>query len=414
MSRKLLLFITAGLIGLIVVSLNFSQSARKVLEAVIEGHVSRPETIPFNDSLVKQLQLPRGFQITVWAKGLGKPRMMAVNSDGTVFVTRPEQKDVVALRDRNQDGLAEGPQTIASNLNMVHGITIHDNKLYLCTVRELYVADLPNGKPGKTRVLIKDLPDGGQHPKRTIGFDKAGNLYISIGSTCNDCVEDNEEHATILKTNPDGSSRTIYARGLRNTIGFDWDPQTGQLWGMDHGSDWRGDDQPPEELNRLQEGGNYGWPFCFAEKEVDEVKDHPEGTTKEAYCAKTLGSTLTYQAHSAPIEMIFYKGSQFPSDYLGDAFVAMHGSWNRKPPTGYKVVRVVFENGKPVGFEDFVIGFLLADRSGQFGRPAGLAELTDGSLLISDDDNGVIYRVTYGPQASNLQYGSWTSSPLIY
>lgn len=396
MNRKLLLLITSGLITLTIVSVTFSQRARKILEAVIEGHVARPETIPFNESLVSQLQMPRGFHIGVWAKNLGKPRMMAEHSDGTVFVPRPSEKDVVALRDRNGDGVADESQTVASNLQMVHGITIHDNKLYLCTVHEVFVSDLANGKPRSLRAIIKNLPEGGQHPNRTIGFDKTGMLYISVGSTCNDCNEDNEEHATILKVKPDGTTRTIYARGFRNTIGFDWDPQTGQLWGMDHGSDWRGDDQPPEELNRLREGGDYGWPFCFAEKEIDEVTRDPEGTTKEAYCAKTLPSTLTYQAHSAPIEMIFYKGSQFPTDYRGDAFVAMHGSWNRKPPTGYKVVRITFENGNPVGFEDFVTGFLLPDRTGQFGRPAGLAELRDGSLLISDDANGVIYRVTYG------------------
>ena len=243
--------------------------------------------------------------------------------------------------------------------------------------------------------MIDGLPDGGQHPNRTIAFGADG-LYISVGSSCNACRETNPEHATLLRFPPEGGKRAIFAHGLRNTIGFDWHPVTGELWGMDHGSDWRGDDEPPEELNHLQEGKDYGWPFCYANRNVDRhLVTAPEGKSKEDYCSATQAPALTYQAHGAPIAMIFYRGSQLPADYRGDAFVAMHGSWNRKVPSGYNVVRVRFKNRRPVQFEEFLTGFLARDGESYIGRPAGLAMAADGALLVSDDANGVIYRISY-------------------
>jgi glucose/arabinose dehydrogenase len=222
-------------------------------------------------------------------------------------------------------------------------------------------------------------------------------LYVSVGSPCNACSFENREYATILQIQPDGSSRVIFAEGLRNTIGWGWHPETGQMWGMDHGSDWRGDDQPPEELNLLNQGNNYGWPHCFADRQVDPyLASPPPGMTKAEFCAQSVGPALTYQAHSAPIGMVFYTGEQFPEMYRNDAFVAMRGSWNRQQPVGYKIVRIDFdEAGQPVAFEDFVTGWLIEDGQAQFGRVAGLLVLQDGSLLIAEDTNGMIYRVSY-------------------
>jgi glucose/arabinose dehydrogenase len=169
---------------------------------------------------------------------------------------------------------------------------------------------------------------------------------------------------------------------------------------MDNGTDERGNDVPPEELNRLQEGADYGWPYVFGKRQVDAAMEDPPDTTKEKYAATTEPSVLEYQAHSAPIAMRFYGSDQFPAEYRGDAFVAMHGSWNRDPPTGYKVVRIRFDHGTPKGFEDFLTGFLVEHGKGHFGRPAGLTVAKDGALLVSDDSNGIIYRVSYGKAAS--------------
>ena len=255
---------------------------------------------------------------------------------------------------------------------------------------------MEDGTFGELQTIVDDLPEGDQHGRHTIHFGDDGLLYVSIGSSCNACAETDPENATLLRMNPDGSGREIFAAGLRNTIGWAWSPETGELWGMDHGSDWRGDEQPPEELNLLQADHNYGWPYCFGDQEVDKFLSYPPvGATPDQYCANTEAPVLTYDAHSAPIAMVFYDGAQFPEEYANDAFVAMRGSWNRSEPVGYKVVRIHFENGQPTEFEDFVSGWLLDGGSGQFGRVAGLAVAPDGSLLVTDDSNGVIYRVSY-------------------
>jgi glucose/arabinose dehydrogenase len=373
----------------------------------MEGYLATPQQLEFDESLLKQLNLPAGFQINVFAKDLGNPRNLAIAPDGTIYVTRRDEGDILALRDTNKDGRADTQQTVASGFPYVNGITIRQNRLYFVTDRELYVADLQQGgKISKPQQLMGDLPDGGQHPNRTLAFGPDGALYVSVGSSCNACDESNEEHATMLRVQPDGSKRTIFARGLRNTIPFGWHPQTGEFWGLDHGTDWRGNDQPPEELNLIQAGQHYGWPFCWGDRQPDVyLPADPKGTTKKEFCAKTEPPVLTYTAHSAPLAMVFYTASQFPAEYRNDAFVTMRGSWNRNPPVGYKVVRLRYENGKPVAFEDFITGFLDDKQMTQFGRPVGIATAPDGSLLFTDDTNGVIYRVSYtgGKQAANQE-----------
>lgn len=361
------------------------------------GHLAKPERRDFSEDLLSLLLLPDGFEINVFARGLGNPRMLAVGRDGAVYVTRREQNDVIVLVDRDGDGRSDSTRTVLPNLKGAHGIAINNDQLYICTDTKLYRAELRrDGSAGTPKVLIERLPDGGQHPNRTLGFGPDGMLYISVGSSCNACDESNEEHATMLRARPDGSQRAIYARGLRNTIGFAWHPQTRELWGMDHGSDWRGDDTPPEELNRIVEGGDYGWPFCYGDRVVDRfLSAEPKEMTREQYCARTRPPVLSYEAHSAPLNLVFYTAGQFPAEYRNDAFVTMRGSWNRNPPTGYKIVRIRFQNGRPERIEDFLTGFLFDEGQAHFGRPAGLAIARDGSLLFSDDTNGVIYRIAY-------------------
>ena len=360
------------------------------------GALMTPARRDVTTAHVRQLQVPAGFTVSIFARGLENPRMLAVADDGTIYATQPNANNVVALRDDNGDGLTDTVREVVTDLEKVHGVTVNRDRLYLATATELLVSTIrDDGSVSQPRLVVDDLPDGGQHPNRTLAV-RNGHLYLSIGSSCNACDETNDEHATMVRMRLDGSERTVYAKGLRNTIGFDWHPETGQLWGMDHGSDWRGNDIPPEELNRIEEKGDYGWPFCYGAQHVDVyLSSDPEGASKEEYCAETRVPALTYVPHSAPMGLVFYTGSQFPSDYRGDAFVTLRGSWNRNPLSGYKVVRVHFENGQPVEIEDFVTGFLLEDDTAYFGRPVGIVQARDGSLLFADDTNGVIYRVHY-------------------
>lgn len=364
------------------------------------SHSFSPQREAMSEQQMRALKLPPGFQVNVFAKDLGNARMLAVTGEGVVLVTRPADGKVTALQDKNGDGVAEIRKDVVPDLKEVHGIAIRSGQIYLATPRQVYRGALdPDGSVQRLQKIGDELPEGGQHSRRTLGIDDNDQLYISVGSTCNNCEEDNPEHATLLRSKSDGSGRTVFAKGLRNTLGFGWHPQTRELWGMDHGSDQRGDDLPPEELNRLVQGADYGWPFCHSNNVVDAQAGNPKQGTKQEHCAKARPPALMYQAHSAPIALAFYTGSQFPAEYRNDAFVAMHGSWNRKPATGYKVVQIHFQNGKPADFKDFLTGFLSSDGSKQFGRPAGIAIAKDGALLMSDDSQGIIYRVSYSAAA---------------
>jgi glucose/arabinose dehydrogenase/Cu/Zn superoxide dismutase len=375
--------------------------------------IYRPERLAWSANTPSELRAPAGFGIGAFATGLGAPRMMALGPDGSIYVTRGDSGDVVALKDTDGDGRADSRVIVATNLRGVHGIAIRDNRFYFATASSVFMSEAGfDGRPGPTRMILEGLPNGGQHARRTIHFGPDGMMYISVGSTCNDCAEPNPENATMLRVSPNGMTRSVYAKGLRNTLGWAWHPQTRELWGFDHGSDFRGNDVPPEELNLIREGGNYGWPFCYGQRVVDRWShyDPPNKMTPEAYCATTEPAALSYQAHSAPIGFVFYTGSQFPAQYQGDAFVSMHGSWNRSPAAPAKIVRVRFQNGRPTRAEDFVTGFLRDNGRTLIGRPAGLLVAADGSILVSDDANGAIYRISYGDQPTTSNQQPATSS----
>lgn len=358
--------------------------------------IFKPAKVEATAQRIAGLKAPPGFAISVFADGLKNARILAVAPNGTVYVSRRDQGDVLMLRDANGDGRADAPPVSVASRAGMHGLAVHDGKLYMATVKEIFVADiLPNGRLGTPKMIIDDLPDAGQHPNRTIAFGPDGMLYISVGSTCNACNENNPENATILRASPDGKQRTIYASGLRNTIGFAWQPQTGQLWGMDHGIDDLGDEQQPEELNRIEQGKRYGWPHAYGSGDIYPVTTPAGGISKEAWKEQSTPMVLGYNAHAAPMQMVFYRGTAFPADYNGDAFVTMRGSWNRKVPSGYEIVRVHFVDGQASKVEPFVTGFLTDDRQQHFARPVGLAQAGDGALLMADDANGVIYRVAY-------------------
>lgn len=362
----------------------------------VVSHTSRPEKKPLSDELLGQLKAEDGFKVNAFATGLEHARMLAVAPDGTVYLTRPKQGDVLALRDEDGDGKAEKRATAIADLKDVHGIALHDGKVWLAAPKTIWRAKVKaDGSFDKPEVLIDDLPDGGQHPNRTMAFGPDGRLFVSVGSDCNACEETNPEHATMLVMNADGKERKVFATGLRNTIGFGWHPQTKDMWGMDHGSDDRGDDLPPEELNRLVEGKDYGWPWAFADKKVDPIMKEPSKGTKQEKVAASEGMVLGFQAHSAPIGLTFASGTKLPEAMRDDAFFVSRGSWNRTPPTGYKIVRIEFEGGQPKAFHDLVSGWLVDGGKAQFARLAGVAMAKDGSILASDDDGGVIYRVAY-------------------
>lgn len=366
----------------------------------VNGNAVITETLPFEPGFLDRLQLPEGFEINVFGQNLGNVRIMAVAPDGTILITRRAEGDVIAVADQNGDGVADSTDinVVASDLPLVHGITIQDEQVYLATDTTVYVADLgANGSLSQPQPIISDLPVGGQHPNRTLAFGPDELLYITVGSTCNAC-DDAPDAATIQRAQRDGTGREPFAVGLRNTIGFGWHPETGEMWGMDQGSDWLGDDIPPEELNRIVEDTDYGWPWCYADQQPDLVipVSPPGGQGRAAFCQTTTEPVLTYTAHSAPISMLFYTADQFPVEYQNSAFITMRGSWNRQPPSGYEVVRLTFdENGQPTGFEDFLTGFLVEEQIANIGRIAGLAIAPDGSLLITEDTNGIIYRVAY-------------------
>ncbi|TZG25789.1 YbhB/YbcL family Raf kinase inhibitor-like protein [Sphingomonas montanisoli] len=361
--------------------------------AIVEPRAVKPDA-----KTVAKLKVPVGFAVEMWAEGLGNARLLAVTDDGTVYLTRRAEGDVVMLRDTDGDGKADLRKVVAQRPGM-HGIALDGRKVYLAAMSEILTAPiLADGSFGPLKPLTDTLPDTGQHNTRTVRLGPDGQLYITVGSTCNECVESSPESATLLRMSPDGKSRIIYASGLRDTIGYDWNPKTGALWGMDHGIDMLGDDQQPEELNKIGFGKNYGWPYIYGFGGQNPQDDPPNDLTMADLDAAATRPVLGYTGHAAPMQMLFYRGVAFPKAYQGDAFVTFRGSWNRSKPSGYEVARIHFDAaGEAVAFEPFLTGFLQENRDGpsQSGRPVGLAVARDGSLLFTDDINGVIYRVRY-------------------
>ncbi len=363
--------------------------------AQVTGYVFRPALVSASAERVQQLKVPSGLAVNVFAQDLGMPRILAVDNNGHVYASDRQAGVVMLLTDSNNDGVADLKRTVAS-LKQAHGLAINGSKLYIATVTQLFVSDIAaDGGLSEPKLIKDNLPDGGQHPNRTLAFGPDGKLYLSIGSTCNSCPEPNTMNATMVQMNADGSNMKIFAKGLRNTIGFGWHPQTKEFWGMDHGIDWLGDNDQKEEVNLIKESANYGWPYIYGEGKYNPGNRPPGDTTYQQYLQLSTLPSLLYQAHAAPMQMAFYTGTKFPQDYQGDAFVAMRGSWNRSQPSGYKIVRMHFENGKPTRFDDFLTGFLVDNNRSHFARPVGVAVHKDGSLLVSDDTNGVIYRVNY-------------------
>jgi len=355
------------------------------------AETAEPATLTGQEPPQKPISLPPGFVINVFASGLQAPRMMAIGPDGTLYVAEREANRIVRLPDLDADGNADGVEVVAEKLSFPSSLAFHpDGSLYVGETPRILRLSKPDGQGvfQERQVIVRGLPVEG-HNTRTVLISPDGKqLYVSVGSSCNMCDEQDPRRAAILRYNPDGSNEEIYARGLRNAVGITFRPGTDELWATNNGRDMLGDDQPPETVNLVMLGDDFGWPGCHSGRIVD-----PDFGSKQA-CQGVAGPAVEMQAHSAPLGLAFYTGEQFPEEYRGDLFVAFHGSWNRSVPTGYKVVRIPFEDGKPGPVQDFTVGWLVDGSA--WGRPVDVITAPDGSLFISDDGGGIIYRIVYG------------------
>jgi glucose/arabinose dehydrogenase len=340
---------------------------------------------------VDEIRLPPGFHIGVYAYPVPGARSLALGAKGTVFVgTRGEGK-VYALSDRDGDGRAEAVVTIAEGLNSPNGVAFRGGALYVAEIsRVIRFDDVENRleRPPTPATVNDTFPRDEHHGWKFIRFGPDGKLYVPVGAPCNVCERSDERYASIMRMNADGSGLEIFARGVRNTVGFDWHPETGELWFTDNGRDWMGDNKPPDELNRAPKAGlNFGFPYIHGADILDPKygkKGIPPAFTPPA---RELGP------HVAALGMRFYVGEMFPPAYRGQIFIAEHGSWNRATPIGYRVTLVRLDGNKATSYEVFAEGWLRGRRA--WGRPVDVLVMPDGALLVSDDKAGAVYRITY-------------------
>lgn len=335
------------------------------------------------------LQVPAGFAVEVYSDAVPSARAMALGAHGTVFVGSMRAGKVYALRDADGDGRAESVQVVASGLKMPVGVAFRDGDLYVSAVERIVVLrdiEAHLDAPPEPEVVTDQLPSETHHGWRFIAFGPDGRLYVPIGAPCNVC--NREGYARLLSMAPDGSDWREEALGIRNTVGFDWQPGSGTLWFTDNGRDMLGDDVPGDELNRLaRRGEHFGFPFCHQ----GDVADPRFG--RERPCSEFSPPAAVLGAHVAALGMRFYDGAMFPAEYRGDIFLAEHGSWNRSSKVGYQVMRARIDGERVLGVEPFLSGFLVGEKV--LGRPVDVLVLPDGSLLVSDDDAGAVYRITW-------------------
>jgi glucose/arabinose dehydrogenase len=337
-----------------------------------------------------RIKLPAGFHIVLFADHVEGARSMALGDNGTLFVGSMGPGKVYAVR---HDGTkATQVSTIASGLKMPNGVAVKDGALYVAEVSRITRYDAIEShlaQPPKPVVVYDKYPGDPHHGWKFIRFGPDGWLYVPVGAPCNIC-EPGDPYASITRLKPDGSAMEVYARGIRNSVGFDWDPRTKELWFTDNGRDMLGDDLPSDELDHAPKAGmHFGYPYCHQGDTAD-----PEFGKKRA-CTEFTPPEVKLGAHVASLGMRFYTGSMFPAEYRGRIFIAEHGSWNRSKKSGYRVVQARVENGKVVESGVFAEGFLDAARDKALGRPVDVLVMPDGALLVSDDQNGAIYRISY-------------------
>ena len=342
--------------------------------------------------VLKQLHLPDGFTVSIYADNVPNARSLALGDNGVVFVGTGREGKVYAVRDGDNDGVAEQHYVIADNLTMPNGVAFKDGALYVAEISRIIRFDdivRQLAKPPKPVAIYDKFPSDTHHGWKYLRFGPDGKLYTAVGAPCNICQPDKDIYASLVRLNADGSDFEIIAHGIRNTVGFDWQPETNALFFTDNGRDYLGDDSPPDELNHWSvKGEHFGYPYCHG----GDIQDPEFGADKK--CKEFTPPAWKFKAHIAPLGLRFYQGKQFPLEYKNQLFVAQHGSWNRTEPQGYRVVLVKFNQDKPIAEQDFISGWLTKDGD-VLGRPVDILPLPDGSLLISDDKLGVIYKVSY-------------------
>jgi glucose/arabinose dehydrogenase len=335
----------------------------------------------------ESITLPPGFSIEVFTDEVPNARSLALGAGGTVFVSTRRDGRVFAVV---TDGkVAQRVVTIASGLQMPNGIAYHGGDLYVAEVTRISrYRDIENhlDKPPQAEIVDDTLPGERHHGWRYIAFGPDGKLYVSIGAPCNVC--DREGFGVIVRQNPDGTERETVAYGVRNSVGLTWHPETGELWFTDNGRDMLGDDVPAGELNRLAvAGSHFGFPYCHG----GDLPDPDFGDDRS--CQEFVAPARKLGPHVAPLGLTFYTGDMFPPEFRGQVFIAEHGSWNRSKKIGYRVMLVRMEDGRAVSYEPFAQGWLRNESV--TGRPVDLLQMPDGALLLSDDQNGRLYRITY-------------------
>jgi glucose/arabinose dehydrogenase len=350
----------------------------------------RAET-PAEETIRRRLQLPEGFRIAPYAEGISGARFLRFTPTGDLLISQPgEGQIVLADRDADLDGRADGVRTLITDLKRPHGLDLHGRWLYIAETDA--IGRIPfdpelGAVSGTFEHVVTGLPSGGGHWTRTLRFGPDGWMYLSVGSSCNVCVEEDPRRAAILRFRPDGSDYELFATGLRNAVGFDWQPGTGAIYATDNGRDLLGNNFPPCELNRVVRGGFYGWPFANG----DRVPDPDLGSGQDERIASSIAPEHGFAAHTAPLGITFVRGERAPEAYRGAALVALHGSWNRTEKSGYKVVSLHWGEDGQIRERDFLVGF--ESDEDVIGRPVDVAEGPDGAFYISDDFAGVVWRV---------------------
>ncbi|HXV41677.1 MAG TPA: sorbosone dehydrogenase family protein [Anaerolineae bacterium] len=363
-----------------------SSASTPVLQAEAE-----PEAATQAAELPYEITLPPSFEISLYASDVPNARSLALSPNGTLFVGTRTAGNLYAVLDHNQDYQADEVITLQRGMNSPNGVALRDGALYVAEINRILRYDNIEANLNNLPqpVVINDsFPSERAHGWKFIRFGPDGKLYVPVGMPCNVCEPNGEWYGTITRMNPDGTGLEIFARGVRNSVGFDWDPATGELWFTDNGRDEMGDDLPPDELNHApQPGLDFGFPYCHG----GEIPDPEFG--QQHPCEEFTPPAHPLGPHVAALGMRFYTGAMFPEEYRNQIFIAEHGSWNRSEPIGYRIMLVRVENNRAVSYEVFAEGWLRGSQA--WGRPVDLLVMPDGSMLVSDDEAGAIYRITY-------------------